>query len=210
MRWVNTSNLISLMLFSINSLIIKELTHYYLFCHYTVFHGLNPIFRWLYNTIFICSKNKNTWKLTAMRNKFQTWIMNTSNLICLRLYSINSLTTTEWKHCFFRFAITVFHGLNPIFRWLYDTIFICSKNKNAWKLAAVREKFQIWILNTNIWLSNIIYQTFIRMDVLWRKQLLRNSQDKFVCNSWTWQLFLNSKGLCMPVEYRIYWIYSPD
>ena len=121
------------MLFSINSLIIKELTHYYLFCHYTVFLGLNPIFRWLYNTIFICSKNKNTWKLTAMRNKFQTWIMNTSNLICLRLYSINSLTTTEWKHCFFRFAITVFHGLNPIFRWLYDTIFICSKNKNQAK-----------------------------------------------------------------------------
>ena len=28
-------------------------------CHYTVFHGLNPIFRWLYDTIFICSKNKN-------------------------------------------------------------------------------------------------------------------------------------------------------
>ena len=52
-------------------------------CHYTVFHGLNPIFRWLYDTIFICSKNKNSWKLTAVPKKFQTWILNTSNLICL-------------------------------------------------------------------------------------------------------------------------------
>ena len=28
--------------------------------HYTVFHVLKPILRWLYDTIFICSKNKNT------------------------------------------------------------------------------------------------------------------------------------------------------
>ena len=28
-------------------------------CHYPVFHGLNAIFRWLYDTLFICSKNKN-------------------------------------------------------------------------------------------------------------------------------------------------------
>ena len=58
-------------------------------CHYTVFHGLNPIFRWLYDTIFIGSKNKNPWKLTAVCNKFQTWILNTSNLICRTLCSIN-------------------------------------------------------------------------------------------------------------------------
>ena len=27
-------------------------------CHYIAFHGLNPIFRWLYNTIFIRSKKE--------------------------------------------------------------------------------------------------------------------------------------------------------
>ena len=66
--------------------------------HYTVFHGLNPIFRWLYDAIFICSKNKNIWKSTTVRNKFQTWKLNTSNLICLTLCSMNFLIITEWTH----------------------------------------------------------------------------------------------------------------
>ena len=59
-------------------------------CHYTVFHGLNPIFRCLYYTIFICSKNKNTWKLSAVRSKFQTWIPNTEYLKFDVLRSVQS------------------------------------------------------------------------------------------------------------------------
>ena len=50
-------------------------------------------------TIFICSKNKNTWEMTARRNKFQAWILNTSNMIDLTLRSINFHTVIEWKRC---------------------------------------------------------------------------------------------------------------
>ena len=51
-----------------------------------------------YDTIFICSKNINTWKLTLVRNKFQAWILNTSNLICPTPCSINSDKIIEWRH----------------------------------------------------------------------------------------------------------------
>ena len=59
---------------------------------------VEPNLQRLYDTIFICSKNKNIWKLTVVRNKFQIWTLNTSNLICLTLCSINFLTITEWRH----------------------------------------------------------------------------------------------------------------
>ena len=59
---------------------------------------VEPNLQRLYDTIFICSKNKNIWKLTVVRNKFQIWTLNTSNLISLTLCSINFLTITEWRH----------------------------------------------------------------------------------------------------------------
>ena len=64
----------------------------------TLFHGLNLIFRWFCDTIFICPKTKNSLKLTTVHNTFQTWIRNTSNLICLMLCSITSITMIEWRH----------------------------------------------------------------------------------------------------------------
>ena len=68
-------------------------------CYYTVFHELNPVFRWFCDTIFICSKNKSTWKLTPAYSTFQRTILNTSNLKCPILCSINSLTILEWWYC---------------------------------------------------------------------------------------------------------------
>ena len=50
-------------------------------CHYTVFYVLNP------------------WRLTTAYSLFQVWILNTSNLKCLILCSINSPTILEWRHC---------------------------------------------------------------------------------------------------------------
>ena len=50
-------------------------------CHYTVFYVLNP------------------WRLTTAYSLFQVWILNTSNLKCLILCSINSVTILEWRHC---------------------------------------------------------------------------------------------------------------
>ena len=78
------------------------------------FMGLtNSVFRWLYDTIFICSKNKNTWKLTAVRNISQTCLLNTLNLICLMLYSINSLAIIEWRH----YSCNSLNAVTEIISW---------------------------------------------------------------------------------------------
>ena len=73
----------------------------------------NSVFRWLYDTIFICSKNKNTWKLTAVRNISQTCLLNTLNLICLMLYSINSLAIIEWRH----YSCNSLNAVTEIISW---------------------------------------------------------------------------------------------
>ena len=69
-------------------------------CHYTVFHGLNPIFRWLYDTTehlsVLKTKIHENWLQCITSFKHEYWILQIWWL-CLTLCSINSLTIKEWR-----------------------------------------------------------------------------------------------------------------